>query len=71
MSPGSTKEKTDKTLTKKKKKKKSLRTVWTVPTEKLLAGRCSTPILPVYSAPPSTPAGGTSVSRLKEMNGWK
>uniref|UniRef100_A0AAQ4P040 Myomaker, myoblast fusion factor n=1 Tax=Gasterosteus aculeatus aculeatus TaxID=481459 RepID=A0AAQ4P040_GASAC len=51
--------------------KKSLRTVWTVPTEKLLAGRCSTPILPVYSAPPSTPAGGTSVSRLKEMNGWK
>ncbi|KAL6114943.1 mymk [Pungitius sinensis] len=70
MSPGSTKEKTDKTLT-KKNKKKSPRTVWTVATEKLLTGRCSTPILPVYNPPPSTPVEGTSVSRLKEMNGWK
>ncbi|XP_056275619.1 protein myomaker [Pseudoliparis swirei] len=34
-------------------------------------GESSTPVMPVYNPPPSTPVTGTSVSRLKEMNGWK
>ncbi|XP_031161515.1 protein myomaker [Sander lucioperca] len=63
---GTTKEKTD-----KPKKKKSSRTVWTIPTEKLWTQRSSTPILPLYTPPPSTPVKGTSISKLKEMNGWK
>lgn len=68
MSPGSSKEKKDK---KDKPKKKSSRTVWTVPTEKPWARGCSTPTLPLYNPPPSTPVKGTSISKLKEMNGWK
>ncbi|XP_005730720.1 protein myomaker [Pundamilia nyererei] len=68
MSPGSSKEKKDK---KDKPKKKSSRTVWTVPTEKPWAQGCSTPTLPLYNPPPSTPVKGTSISKLKEMNGWK
>lgn len=77
VTPGTTKEKKDKTKdltkdkTKDKTKKKSSRTVWTVPIEKLWTGRCSTPILPLYNPPPSTPVKGTSISKLKEMNGWK
>ncbi|XP_039659923.1 protein myomaker isoform X2 [Perca fluviatilis] len=63
---GTTKEKTD-----KPKKKKSSRTVWTIPTEKPWTQRSSTPILPLYTPPPSTPVKGTSISKLKEMNGWK
>lgn len=65
MSPGTTKEKKD------KPKKTSSRTVWTVPTEKPWVRGCSTPTLPLYNPPPSTPVKGTSISKLKEMNGWK
>ncbi|XP_078105952.1 protein myomaker isoform X2 [Sander vitreus] len=57
--------------TDKPKKKKSSRTVWTIPTEKPWTQRSSTPILPLYTPPPSTPVKGTSISKLKEMNGWK
>ncbi|XP_078105951.1 protein myomaker isoform X1 [Sander vitreus] len=73
MSPGTTKEKTGTTKEKtdKPKKKKSSRTVWTIPTEKPWTQRSSTPILPLYTPPPSTPVKGTSISKLKEMNGWK
>ncbi|XP_034086158.1 protein myomaker [Gymnodraco acuticeps] len=72
VTPGTTKEKKDKTKEKTKDKtKKSSRTVWTVPIEKLWTGRCSTPILPLYNPPPSTAVKGTSISKLKEMNGWK
>lgn len=67
MSPATSKENKDKT----QKKKKSSRTVWTVPTEKLWTRGCSTPTLPLYNPPPSTPVKGTSISKLKEMNGWK
>ncbi|XP_074527183.1 protein myomaker [Halichoeres trimaculatus] len=66
MSPGTVKDKTDKP---QKTKKKS--TVWTIPTEKLLTRGCSTPTLPLYNPPPSTPIKGPSISRLKELNGWK
>ncbi|XP_061585767.1 protein myomaker [Cololabis saira] len=31
----------------------------------------STPTLPLYAPPPSSPVKGTSISRLKELNGWK
>ncbi|XP_062237286.1 protein myomaker [Platichthys flesus] len=65
MSPGTVKDKTDKSKTKKS------RSVWTVPTEKLWPRGCSTPTLPLYTPPPSTPVKGTSISKLKEMNGWK
>ncbi|MEQ2271282.1 hypothetical protein XENORESO_002177 [Xenotaenia resolanae] len=65
MSPGSSKEKTE------KPKKKSSRTLWKVPTEMLWTRGSSTPTLPVCSPPPSTPVKGTSISKLKEMNGWK
>ncbi|XP_037115058.1 protein myomaker [Syngnathus acus] len=30
-----------------------------------------TPVLPVFSPAPSTPVKGTSISKLKEINGWK
>lgn len=66
MSPGTVKDKTDKP---QKTKKKS--SVWTIPTETLLTRGCSTPTLPLYNPPPSTPIKGTSISKLKEMNGWK
>uniref|UniRef100_A0A3B5AHY8 Myomaker, myoblast fusion factor n=1 Tax=Stegastes partitus TaxID=144197 RepID=A0A3B5AHY8_9TELE len=52
------------------KKKKKKRSVWTVPTEKPWSRSCSTPTLPLYSQPPSTPIKGPSVSKLKELNGW-
>lgn len=67
MSPGSTKEKTDK---KKKSSPSRSRTIWTVPTEKPWIRACSTPTLPLYN-PPSTPVKGNTISKLKEMNGWK
>ncbi|XP_022070846.2 protein myomaker [Acanthochromis polyacanthus] len=66
MSPGSSKDDSDQ---KKKKKKKKQGSVWTVPTERPWSRSC-TPTLPLYSQPPSTPIKGT-ISRLKEMNGWK
>ncbi|XP_008301891.1 protein myomaker [Stegastes partitus] len=69
VSPGSSKDKSDQPTTEKKKKKK--RSVWTVPTEKPWSRSCSTPTLPLYSQPPSTPIKGPSVSKLKELNGWK
>ncbi|XP_053726802.1 protein myomaker [Synchiropus splendidus] len=65
MSPGTVKEKTD------KPKKKSSRSIWTIPTEKLWTRDANTPTLPLYNPPPSTPIKGPSVSKLKEMNGWK
>ncbi|KAF3695330.1 Protein myomaker [Channa argus] len=65
MSPATSKEKTDKT------KKKSSRSVWTIPLEKTWTRGRSTPTLPLYNPPPSTPVKGTSISKLKEMNGWK
>ncbi|XP_017283299.1 protein myomaker [Kryptolebias marmoratus] len=65
MTPASSKEK------KEKPKKKLSRSVWTVPTKKLLGREDSSPTLPLYSPPPSTPVKGTSISKLKEMNGWK
>lgn len=65
MSPATSKENKD------KPKKKSSRTVWTIPTEKLWTRGCNTPTLPLYNPPPSTPVKGTSISKLKEMNGWK
>ncbi|CAG09664.1 unnamed protein product [Tetraodon nigroviridis] len=68
MSPGSSKEKTDKP---KKSSKKSSRSVWTVPTERLWKRGSSSTTLPLYHPPPSTPIKGTSISKLKEMNGWK
>lgn len=68
MSPGSSKETTDKP---KKSSKKSSRSVWTVPTEKLWKRGSSSTTLPLYNPPPSTPIKGTSISKLKEMNGWK
>ncbi|XP_077571297.1 protein myomaker [Stigmatopora nigra] len=30
-----------------------------------------TSTLPIFSPPPATPVNGTSISKLKEMNGWK
>lgn len=66
MSPGSSKEKTN-----KPQKKKSSRSVWRLPTEKLWPRGSSTPTLPVCAPPPSHPVKGTSVSKLKELNGWK
>lgn len=68
MSPGTSKENKDKP---KKPTKKSPRSVWSVPTEKLWSRGCSTPTLPLYNPPPTTPIKGTSISKLKEMNGWK
>lgn len=68
MSPGSSKENTDKP---KKSSKKPSRSVWTVPTEKLFKRGSSTTSLPLYHPPPSTPIKGTSIRKLKEMNGWK
>lgn len=68
MSPGSSKENTDKP---KKSSKKPSRSVWTVPTEKLWKRGSSSTTLPLYNPPPSTPIKGTSISKLKEMNGWK
>ncbi|XP_014861313.1 PREDICTED: protein myomaker isoform X3 [Poecilia mexicana] len=66
MSPGSSKEKTN-----KPQKKKSSRSVWRLPTEKLWPRGSGTPTLPVCAPPPSPPVKGTSVSKLKELNGWK
>lgn len=66
MSPGSAKENADKP--KKSSKKK---TVWTVPTEKLWKRGSGSTTLPLYNPPPATPIKGTSISKLKEMNGWK
>ncbi|KAG7490508.1 myomaker [Solea senegalensis] len=63
ISPGTVKDKTD------KPKKKSSRSVWTIPTVKPQV--CSTSTLPLCSPPPSIPVKGTSISKLKEMNGWK
>lgn len=54
---------------KDKPKKKSSRTLWKAPTKK--TSKCSTPTLPLYTSPPPTPIKGTSISKLKEMNGWK
>lgn len=54
---------------KDKQKKKSSRTLWKAPTKK--TSKCSTPTLPLYTSPPPTPIKGTSISKLKEMNGWK
>lgn len=68
MSPGSSKEDKDKP---KKSSKKSSRSVWTVPTEKLWKRGSSSTTLPLYNPPPSTPIKGTTISKLKEMNGWK
>ncbi|XP_033829203.1 protein myomaker [Periophthalmus magnuspinnatus] len=62
MSPGSTKEKTEKI----QKMKKKSRTVWTIPLKKKDR---DTPTLPLFHATPS--AKGTNISRLKELNGWK
>ncbi|KAM6930778.1 protein myomaker [Xenentodon cancila] len=54
-----------------KKKKKKNKSVWTIATEKSWTQGRSTPTLPLYTPPPSTPVKGTSISKLKEMNGWK
>ncbi|XP_061837129.1 protein myomaker [Nerophis lumbriciformis] len=59
VSPGSSKDKTNKAA---KKSKRSF------------LGKAKdrdSPVLPLFSPAPGTPVKGTSISKLKEMNGWK
>ncbi|XP_061528654.1 protein myomaker isoform X1 [Phycodurus eques] len=51
---------------KKKKKTSACRSLLNA-----LTASEETPTLPLFSPPPSTPVKGTSISKLKEMNGWK